>query len=391
MVPVTNFAFLLPVMMLTFGCTFLVVGRFGSREARHWGAGYLAAAAAFFMPLVPPLIPIPFLSLIADALFLAAFFFYGGALLSRFGQRPFLSLRLALALAMYAATVYAVLGLESIPAELLLSDAGCAVLLGFGLAVTARRVRHAADIALLSIAGLVILEIVLRNAVLIFIAPSYGGAEGFLGSDYHFFMQAGASVLALLFALAALGAATVDTIASYRDAAERDPMTGLLNRRGFARAAALMKSGTSGAIIIGDIDDFKRVNDTLGHSAGDAVICELAEAIKVRLPAGAFAARFGGEEFVIFLPSLPLVAAADFANRIRLGLANVDRTPIGLTGRITASFGVSGPMHGDHSLRDQIGRADIALYAAKEAGRNRVMIEGKPPREVPLLRVASTN
>jgi hypothetical protein len=79
-----NFAFMLPVMMLTFGCTFLVVARFGSREARHWALGFLSAAVAFAVPMLFSHAPIPLQAMSAEALFLLAFYGYSGALLARF-------------------------------------------------------------------------------------------------------------------------------------------------------------------------------------------------------------------------------------------------------------------------------------------------------------------
>ncbi|UWU15744.1 GGDEF domain-containing protein [Rhizobium sullae] len=381
-----NFAFLLPVMMLTFGCTFLIVARFGSREARHWGAGYIFAAAAFSMPLAPVAVPAQMASLIADALFLAAFYFYGGALLCRFSRPSFAALRIAFASIIYAATLYPVLVAQSVSAELLLNDFACASLLSFTLFKTARHVKHRADALLLAVSGLVVMEIIARNAILIFALPSYGGADGFLASDYAFFMQAGASVLALFFALSALGAVTVDTIAAYRDVADRDPLTGLLNRRGFERVVTGLK-GASGAVVVCDIDHFKRINDVFGHAAGDTVIIGLAQLLLERVPKGAFAARFGGEEFVAFLPGAGLAEAGTFANALRQAFSSANGTAE--TGKVTASFGVAAAAVGNQSLHGVIGRADAALYAAKAAGRNRVMLEGEPHEEVPALHVAT--
>lgn len=391
----SNFAFLLPVMMLIFGCTFLIVGRFGSRDAKLWGPGYLFAAAAFSVPLVDSLLGERTASLIADALFLISFIFYSGALLARFRRPSWLAWRLGFAGAIYLGILYAALVLQSIPVEFLLDDFGCVAPLGFAIALGLRHMRHAADKVLLAVSGLVIADTIIRNVVFVFIIPSYGGHDDFISSQYAFYMQASASILALMFALSALAATTLDTIAAHRDVAERDPMTGMLNRRGFDRMVE--ESGRAeGAVIICDIDNFKWVNDTFGHGLGDEVIRAFAEMLQVRLPEGGFAARFGGEEFVIFLPVTPLVAAADFANRVRLAFAAIDRKPIGFDGepigfdgKITASFGVAGANAADHSLYEQIARADRALYAAKEAGRNKVMVEGEPPRDMSGPRVIS--
>ena len=245
----------------------------------------------------------------------------------------------------------------------------------------AEGMRHTADKLLLVVSSLVIADTIIRNVIFVFVVPSYGGHGDFISSQYAFAMQASTSILALMFALSALAATTVDTIAMHRDIAERDPMTGMLNRRGFDRMVA-ERGRAEGSVIICDIDNFKWVNDTLGHGPGDEVIRAFAEMLLARMPEGGFAARFGGEEFVIFLPAMPLAAGADFANRVRLAFAAVDRKASGFDGKITASFGVAGADAADHSLYEQIARADKALYAAKEAGRNKVMVEGEPPRDM---------
>ncbi|MBY3533574.1 GGDEF domain-containing protein [Rhizobium laguerreae] len=388
-----NFAFLLPAIMLIFGCTFLVVRRQGLRDAGYWAAAYFLGVAAFSMPLLSDLVSDSILSPIADALFVSAFYFYSGALLFRFGRPGFVLGRLVFCGLSVAVTSYAALVAGNLPAELVINDLSCSVLLAFAVALSIRHARHLADRLLLVIAGLIVLDTVGRNIMLVFVMPSYGGtAEGFLSSNYDFMMQATASILSLLFGLSALGAVALDLIARYRDAADHDPLTGLLNRRGFDRVVADRATGAkaaTGAVIICDIDDFKRVNDRFGHACGDLVIRGLAEQLSARLPKGAFAARFGGEEFVAFLPDVGIAQAAAIANAIRLDFAATDRSALGADQAITASFGVAEHRQGDRSLHEQIGRADIALYAAKEAGRNRVMLEGEPPRDLPGIRIAS--
>ncbi len=370
-----NFAFMLPVMMLTFGCTFLVVSRFGSREASLWAVGFLSAAVAFSVPMFFSWLPIPVQALSADALFLSAFYFYSGAILRRFRRPSRTALRLSVCVAAYAALAYAVLVLESLPAELLISDIACSALLIFAIGSSSRSTRRAIDRILLGVASLIVLETIVRNAILLVIFSPEGGLESFGASTYAFVMQAGASVIALLFALSALAATTLDTIERYRDAAESDSLTGLLNRRGFEETARRLKArgALKGAILLCDIDHFKRINDTFGHAAGDSVIAVLAELLKARLPEGAFAARFGGEEFVA----------------IRLAFSAAGQPDVAGVGKITASFGVACVASSDASLTETIGRADAALYAAKDAGRNRVMLEGTPAREAPAIHVAS--
>ncbi|MDE1993482.1 MAG: GGDEF domain-containing protein, partial [Rhizobiaceae bacterium] len=391
MVSDDSFAFLLPVIMVTFGFVFLVLARYGHRESTCWSLGYFFAGAAFSMAFVPPVVPAPILSFIADGLFTTAFYFYGSALLIRFQRSTYILPRLAFCVATYAATGFAVFVAQSMAAELVINDLTCAALLTFSVIMAIGRRRHMADHILLFVAGLIVLETIGRNIALVLLIPSYGGADNFLNSQYAFVMQAGASVLALFFALSALAAATLDVIGQYRSAADNDVLTGLLNRRGFERAVEGLpdKVLSSCVVVVCDIDEFKRVNDTYGHAAGDAVIEGFATLIRNRLPAGGVAARFGGEEFVIVLPDHSLDAGALFANALRTTFGNVDRSGLGIGSAVTASFGVATKDHNEHDLRDRIARADLALYAAKEAGRNRVMLDGKPPRDATGIRLAA--
>lgn len=131
-----------------------------------------------------------------------------------------------------------------------------------------------------------------------------------------------------------------------------------------------------------DIDHFKRVNDNWGHAAGDSVLREIAQRVESQVRASDVAARYGGEEFVVLLPGTDVASAKLLAERIRTA---VSQTPIALPNgeevTITASIGISevlpAPEADDlKTVGDSlIARADVALYAAKSAGRNCVMVE----------------
>jgi diguanylate cyclase (GGDEF)-like protein len=159
--------------------------------------------------------------------------------------------------------------------------------------------------------------------------------------------------------------------------ATRDPMTGALNRRAFfARAgvewARATRSGRPLAVIAGDIDFFKKVNDTHGHHVGDLVIKDFAHRAQGMLRVPDILARFGGEEFVILLPDTDLESARQVAERIRRELET--RRDKALP-RYTASLGVAVTQGGRGPATDieaLIAAADAALYRAKQGGRNRV-------------------
>ncbi|HUL97574.1 MAG TPA: diguanylate cyclase [Usitatibacter sp.] len=157
-----------------------------------------------------------------------------------------------------------------------------------------------------------------------------------------------------------------------------DALTGCFNRRHLdARLAEETlrrhRSGYPLAIIVSDIDHFKKVNDTLGHAAGDTVLRGVAEVFKEAMRQRVdWVARYGGEEFVIVLPDTDLARAAAIAERLRVAIERTSFTHAGTEINVTASFGVAECGDGDdaHGL---IERADAMLYRAKQSGRNRVV------------------
>lgn len=159
--------------------------------------------------------------------------------------------------------------------------------------------------------------------------------------------------------------------------ATRDPMTGALNRRAFfVRAgvewARAMRSGRPLAVVVSDIDFFKKVNDTHGHHVGDLVIKDFARRAQGMLRVPDILARFGGEEFVILLPDTDRASARQVAERIRQEIGTQrDKTLPGYT----VSLGVAvtpGAAGQATDIEALIAAADAALYRAKQGGRNRV-------------------
>lgn len=162
--------------------------------------------------------------------------------------------------------------------------------------------------------------------------------------------------------------------------ATTDSLTGVYNRRTFKELADPLLSRarsacTPAALLLLDIDHFKRVNDTYGHLAGDAVLARFARLVRGCLRKDDVLARYGGEEFVVMLPGTSRIEASALAERIR---EEVSRTPLygeTATVAVTVSVGVSAATGEQLPLLEVLlGRADEALYTAKAEGRNRVVI-----------------
>ncbi|HUQ08359.1 MAG TPA: diguanylate cyclase [Kofleriaceae bacterium] len=159
-----------------------------------------------------------------------------------------------------------------------------------------------------------------------------------------------------------------------------DGLTGLFVRRYFdARIEEEIEQsrryGTPFAVVMMDIDDFKRLNDTHGHLAGDRVLRDVATIVKQQMRGVDTAARYGGEELALILPRTELVSALNQAERVRAALAD-HRVATGAEGpvlNVTASFGIAAfPESGAETAEELVRRADRALYRAKKTGKNRV-------------------
>lgn len=188
----------------------------------------------------------------------------------------------------------------------------------------------------------------------------------------------GISVAALLGALVFAWSRT-ERMRELRREAGQDPLTGLRNRRRFEEELRLAmarsrRDGGSGALLVLDLDGFKAINDTLGHPAGDRTLREIAAALRRRVRETDVVARIGGDEFAVVLPGCDLAHARSVADavtgEIRDG-AGSDPDGAGPT----VSVGIA-MFHGDRSARMEfvVAEADAAMYAAKEAGGDRVRI-----------------
>ncbi|WP_165219384.1 GGDEF domain-containing protein [Affinirhizobium pseudoryzae] len=196
-------------------------------------------------------------------------------------------------------------------------------------------------------------------------------AADYVHSYYALVSQSLTGVFVVIIGLMLLSVFVLEIMAEERSNSEVDALSEVLNRRGFDNhcEAALRRMRGPHAVVLCDLDHFKKVNDTYGHYSGDCVIRAFAELLRASAPENAVIGRLGGEEFCVLLPGVPSDAALMFAQAVRGSFA-VQALPSMPQGfRMTASFGVAA-FHNAVELPAAIRNADGALYEAKASGRN---------------------
>jgi len=185
--------------------------------------------------------------------------------------------------------------------------------------------------------------------------------------------------IGMLFAFSRTVVDQVRTTERLMTLAMTDPLTGILNRRHYLSASTaelsrVKRYGFPLTVLMVDIDNFKRVNDTYGHGVGDIVIRTIATTCRTALRLPDILARYGGEEFVVTMPQTAEPEARRVAERLRESLSEavIDTKDGPLS--VTVSIGLAQWITSDGTIEDTIERADRALYAAKNAGKNCVVV-----------------
>ncbi len=234
------------------------------------------------------------------------------------------------------------------------------------------------------------LNFLVRPIVAVVLGGPYNVDEGFYSSLYWSTSVLSHAVLSLLIALTLFTGEALDRLKELRSETLTDPLSGLLNRRGFqAKAATLLDQCAKGklpvSLVIADLDQFKALNDRHGHAAGDRVIVEFSARLRTAAGARGVAGRLGGEEFAVVLPLADPAAARLLAEAVRAIFSADSIRGLPADVRVTASFGVAARC-GDEGLEDLMRRADEALYHAKKSGRDSVRVsyeripENAPPQ-----------
>jgi diguanylate cyclase (GGDEF)-like protein len=204
------------------------------------------------------------------------------------------------------------------------------------------------------------------------------------------------AMLALILAFIALWAyMTKRSQLHFKRLSQLDGLTGICNRPHFIAQTerALEYHRTSGqevCVILFDLDHFKAINDKYGHATGDFVLKRTVEACTAHLRESDIFARVGGEEFAVLLPGCEADVARQRAEQLRITIVTTNVHPDVAKATVSASFGVAASSRSGYELRQLMAHADAALYQAKHAGRNRVVLYDAMD-EVAGLVAATTN
>lgn len=356
---------------------FLLWLRRRERYVAYAAGAYLATAFAFLMQDVAPVMPMELQRLPANAGFLATGMLFAAAIIKRYGLPvPWRAMSVVTAISMAIFTWY-LLADPSIPARIYAISVGAgaiALMVVYALAPIDKP--HLIDKLLFWVAALSAANLIVRPVVILTFSGGFDNYVGFQQSVYWTTVQFSQAMVSIIAAISLMVAVAIDMIAELRREADDDQLSGLLNRRGFEAAAGAalrrcLDAGRPAALLIADLDHFKRINDTHGHAVGDAIIAAFGAHVRGVGRAEMIAGRIGGEEFAILCPGAGVEAGRQLAEAIRTGLtaACANRIPGPLCPTVSIGLAVGTPGEGlSRLMRD----ADQALYEAKRSGRDRV-------------------
>lgn len=367
-------------------------------------AGYGMTALAFFIQdvafqyIASPL-PGNAERIASNLGFMLSGWLLSAAILGRFGVRPAYGLlALVTATAMAGLTWYLLIQ-PSLAGRIFFSSGALGIIAAM-IAVKLAPVKkdNLIDRFLFWVAVISALNYLLRPVLILWLAGGFGADAGFRQSIYWTTVQFTQPLISIAFALNLMVAIALDLIDQLKSEARTDKLSGLLNRGGFEAAAdaALKRNAAAGGklpvcLLIADLDHFKQINDTYGHSVGDAVIGLFGRHIAAMKSDEMIAGRIGGEEFAILLPGHEIHAARLFAESLRACPWDYwsGMLPDNLAASVSIGVCSGWPLADLYSLMNH---ADEALYDAKKGGRDQVRVFGaKPPPAAPvsLIRVKS--
>lgn len=376
-------SFIPPALLMLFALTFFGIWWWDQR-LRHlllFALSFGAVALAILAQITVVPSDAGLNTLISAALYMGGVLLFGEAVLQRSGRRMPWRVHIGALLAVLAALAYFFYADRNLLARVYILNFS----MGLALLYAAWRARFlcrggSADAALFWLVLLVALHFFPRTLLMA------GTVEGLSDVDF----AAGVFWRWVLISLSMLGAAAglgvliivgIDVMATLRWERDSDSLTGLLNRRGLQTGTAIRTHGRrntdSIAVVLGDIDNFKSINDRFGHRAGDIVLVAFARLLRRMARSSDLVARLGGEEFVIVMHDYTGEQGKVVAERLRQTIETTSFEGLPADWQVTCSFGVT-ELRPDDDLWSAIERADRYLYTAKRQGRNRTVSDEIP-------------
>ena len=367
-----------PLICLVFACAFFFLDRSRSElRAAHWFAvGYLCVASGFTLDIIRELMPVLLGSILINGLYMMGAILLSIGMVRRVDKPiPVRSLTLA-GLVHIAGFFFFTFINNDFWLRTLSVHFGSGVLYGMGVVFAWRKTDTALDRAINVTMALTALQLFVRPVLVGALYDTPDNIEAYTSSAVFLSLHLVSAVCAIGFACCLIASYSLQLVTALRREANTDPLTGLLNRRGFRVCAAklgeiIQTEQETLFVILADLDRFKQVNDTYGHAFGDELICKTANLFKCPEQTRAYGGRLGGEEFALVFVGTSLDEAFLRAEDLREALATLQFQTKAGHKSFTASFGVAQVTH-DGSLTAAIERADEALYLAKKCGRNRV-------------------
>jgi diguanylate cyclase (GGDEF)-like protein len=381
MVADTIFFWLLPIMYAVFAGVFIAIARAEGAQgcARKGAAAFAIAVLAIVLDTQRSLFP-PWFFTFAVPLHWLVLIFTADAFLARHGDRiPRKPVAILFAIGL-AVNLWATFVVDRVDVRVPNASIVCILLLTLALPRFFRsNMRMLENLTAGAIAA-TWLTYIIRFGIYFTWGQSQEYAQGSLWSQYMMMFYFTSAIITLVLAILLILTITADIVERHHMATTVDALTGISNRRGYdlmvERQGADMPR--IGAVMMVDLDRFKTINDVHGHAIGDAVLVATALALEKGCSGFGQVARLGGEEFAVLVHRTHRDAAGHLAQLLKSAIAamRVD-APLGHIG-FTASIGVARLTEGE-SVGNAMRRADMALYKAKNDGRDRVEIAADAP------------
>ncbi len=370
--PATLLEWSVPAAILICAIGLCAVRYIGFNTLR-WGCALACLGTGYAIMLVQASELSPYKQVVEDAFILGGVILACRALQNRRRSQIHPYFDVAVLLASTALVVVSVVLFSSAKLETFFVQACCALVTWRATLSFARQAVTTSD-RVLTAAFLFITLVLTGQCILYIAAPTSPLSTGeWRTSVWGILIQYTGLLGSIVLTFAVFIATSYDAIEKYRRHADTDALTGLLNRRGLDSLLASRRlfsdAAAPAALIMADIDNFKRINDVFGHAFGDMVLARFGALLKPQADARIHAARLGGEEFLLLLPAASLESATAIAEEIRADFVAQRWAPQVPDSRFTASMGVTLVQAGE-SFASALTRADDLLYEAKRQGRN---------------------